>query len=78
MLFVVMLLYCFFGVVRFGCIGEILCCVVVIVVWTISLFMNCDGVRISCCTRFAGPLGFSLFITVEFKLLFCVSGKNVL
>ena len=35
--------FVFFGVVKFGCIGEILCCVVV-VVWTISSFMKCDGV----------------------------------
>ena len=34
----------FFDVVKFGCIGEILCCVVVTVVWTISSFMKCDGV----------------------------------
>ena len=33
----------FLGVVKFGRIGEILCCVVV-VVWTISSFMKCDGV----------------------------------
>ena len=36
------LLFC--GVVKFGCIGEILCCVVVTVVCTISSFMNCDGI----------------------------------
>ena len=36
--------FVFFSVVRFGCIGEILCCVVVTVVWTISSFMKCDGV----------------------------------
>ena len=35
--------FCIFGVVKFGCIGEILFCVVV-VVWTISSFMKCDGV----------------------------------
>ena len=35
--------FVFLGVVKFGCIGEILCCVVV-VVWTISSFMKCDGV----------------------------------
>ena len=32
------------GVVRIGCIGEILCCVVVTFVSTISSFTNCDGV----------------------------------
>ena len=31
------------GVVRFGCIGEIICCVVVTVVTT-SSFAKCDGV----------------------------------
>ena len=31
-------------VVRFGCVGEILCCVVVNVVSTISSFTKCDGV----------------------------------
>ena len=36
--------FVFLGVVRLGCIGEILCCVVVAVVWTISSIMNCDGV----------------------------------
>ena len=65
-------MFVFFGVVKFGCIGEILCCVVV-VVWTISSFMKCDGVWISCCVRFLVPS-----MTVEFKLLFRVSGKNVL
>ena len=69
--------FVFFGVLKFGCIGEILCCVVV-VVWTISSFMKCDGVWISCCVRFLVPLRFSLCMTVEFKLLFRVSGKNVL
>ena len=68
--------FLFLGVVRFGCIDEILCCVVVTVVWTISSFMKCDGVWISCCVRFLVPLKFSWCITVEFKLLFCVSGKN--
>ena len=33
-----------FGVVRFGCIGEIICCVVVTIVSTISSFIICDGV----------------------------------
>ena len=32
------------GVVRFGCISEILCCVVVAIVSTISSFAKCDGV----------------------------------
>ena len=32
------------GVVRFGCIGEILCCVVVITAVTTSSFAKCDGV----------------------------------
>ena len=32
------------GVVTFGCIGEILCCVVVTIVSTISSFTKCDGV----------------------------------
>ena len=36
--------FVFLGVVRLGCIGEILSCVVVAVVWTISSFMKCDGV----------------------------------
>ena len=40
--------------------------------------MKCDGVWISCCVRFLVPLRFSLCMTVEFKLLFRVSGKNVL
>ena len=53
-----------------------LCCVVV--VCTISSFMKCDGVWISCWVRFLVPLRFSLCMTVEFKLLFCISGKNVL
>ena len=38
--------FVFLGVVKFGRIGEILCCVVV--VCTISSFMKCDGVWISC------------------------------
>ena len=69
-------MFVFFGVVKFGRIGEILCCVVV--VWTISSLMKCDGVWISCCVRFLVPLRFSLCMIVEFKLLFRVSGKNVL
>ena len=32
------------GVVRFDCIGEMLCCVVVITVVTTSLFVKSDGV----------------------------------
>ena len=32
------------GVVRFGCIGEILFCVVVAIVSIISPFTKCDGV----------------------------------
>ena len=32
------------GVVRFGCIGEILCCVVVTTVVTTSSFAKCDDV----------------------------------
>ena len=36
--------FVFLGVVSLRCIGEILCCVVVVVVWTISSFMKCDGV----------------------------------
>ena len=71
-------MFVFLGEIRLGCIGEILCCVVVAVVWTISSFLKCDGVCISCCVRFLVPLRFSLCITVEFKLLFRVSGKNVL
>ena len=35
------------GVGRLGCIGEMLCCVVVITVVTISSFAKCDGVWIS-------------------------------
>ena len=69
--------FIFLGVVKLGCIGEMLCCVVV-VVWTISSFMKFDGVWISCCVRFLVPLRFSLCMTVEFKLFFRVSGKNVL
>ena len=68
--------FVFLGVVKFGRIGEMLCCVVV--VCTISSFMKCDGVWISCWVRFLVPLRFSLCMTVEFKLLFCISGKNVL
>ena len=56
--------FVFLGVVKFGRIGEILCCVVVD--WTISSFMKCDGVWISCCVRFLDPLRFSLCMTVEF------------
>ena len=36
--------FVFLGVVRLGCIGEIICCIVVVVVWTIFSFMKCDGV----------------------------------
>ena len=36
--------FVFFGVVRFGRIGEIICCVFVVVVWTTASFMKCDGV----------------------------------
>ena len=31
------------GFVRFGCIGETLCCVVVTIVSTISSITKCDG-----------------------------------
>ena len=31
------------GIVRYGCIGEILCCVVVAIVSTTSSFTHCDG-----------------------------------
>ena len=55
------------GVVGYGCIGEIFCCVVVITVVTTSSFANCDDVRFSCCMR------------VEFKLLFPIlSDRNEL
>ena len=36
--------FVFFGVLRFCRIGEIFCCVVVTVIWTISPFEGCDGV----------------------------------
>ena len=32
------------GVVRFGCIGEIFCCMLVTIVSITSSFMKCDGV----------------------------------
>ena len=44
MLLVVGLNFFVLGVVRFGCIGEILCCAVVTTVVTISPFVGCDDV----------------------------------
>ena len=69
-----------YGVVKLGCIGELLrCASVVVFVSTISSRTKCDGVCISCCVRFLVPFKLSLFINVEFKLLFPVlSGKNQL
>ena len=69
-----------FGVVKLGCIVEMLrCAFVVVMVSTISSLTNCDGVCISCCIRFLVPFKLSLFIKVEFKLIFPVlSGKNEL
>ena len=53
------------------------CASVVAIVSTISLFTKCDGVCISCCVKILVPFKLSLFINVEFKLLFLVlSGKN--
>ena len=52
------------------------CRSVVVFVSTISTFMKCNGVCISCCVRFRVPFKLSWFIKVEFKLLFPVlSGK---
>ena len=69
-----------FGVVKFGLIGEMLRCVsVVVIVLTVSSFIKCDEVCKSCCVRFLVPLKLSLFMNVEFKLLFpTLSGKNEL
>ena len=66
------------GVEGFGCIGEILCYVVVVVtVANTSSFAKCDGVWISCCVRFLVPLRFSCCMMVEFKLFFPIlSGRN--
>ena len=57
-----------------------LCCAsVVVIVSTISSITKCDGVCISCCIRFLVPFKLSLYIKVEFKLLFrALSGKNKL
>ena len=55
------------------------CASVVFSVSTISSFTKCDGVCISCCVRFLVSFRFSLYMNVEFKLLFPVlSGKNEL
>ena len=55
------------------------CASVVVIVSTISLLTKCDGVFISCWVGFLVPFKLSLFINVEFKLLFPVlSGKNEL
>ena len=55
------------------------CASVVAIVSTISLLTKCDGACISCCVRFLFPFKLSLFIKVEFKLLFpLLSGKNEL
>ena len=44
MLLVVTLDFLGFGVVRFGCIGEMFCCVVITIVSTNSSLKKCDGV----------------------------------
>ena len=55
------------------------CASVVVNVSTITSLIKCDWVCISCCVRFLVPFKFSLFLNVEFKLLFPVlSGKNEL
>ena len=55
------------------------CASVVVIVSTIFLLLKGDGVCISCCIRFLVPFKLTLFINVEFKLLFPVlSGKNEL
>ena len=53
------------------------CASVVVFVSIISALTKCDAVCISCCVRFLVPFKLSLFINVEFELLFPVfSGKN--
>ena len=67
------------GVERFGFIGEILCCVVVIIFSTISSFTGCGGIWLSCWVRFLVPFRFSCRIVVEFKLIFPILlGRNEL
>ena len=48
----------------------------VVIVSLISLFVKCDGVRISCCVRFLVPFKLSLFMNVELKLLFPALSEN--
>ena len=55
------------------------CASITVIVSTISSFTKCDGVCTSCYVRFLVPFRLSLFMNVEFKLLFPVlSGKNEL
>ena len=59
-----------------GCVGEILCCVVVGSVSTISLFTKSKGV--ACCVRFVVPFRVScLFTIVELKLLLLALSLNI-
>ena len=70
----------FFGVIKFDRLCEMLRCASVVVIFsTISSFTKWDGVCISCFVRFLVPFKLSLFMNVEFKLLFPVlSWKNEL
>ena len=53
------------------------CASVVVNVSTISSLTKCDGVCISCCVSFLVPFTLTLFVNVEFELLFPVRlGKN--
>ena len=62
-----------------GCIGEILCCVVVFTVVTVSSFAKSGGVWIFYCVSFLVPFRFSCCMRVDFKLLILVlSGRNEL
>ena len=69
--------FLFRGVVSVGWMEEMLCCVVVVIVSTISSLMKCDEVWISFCVQFFVPFKFScVILKVEFKLLFPVLSVN--
>ena len=58
------LLFLLCGVVIIGCIEEIICCVVVGNVSTISSFEKYDCVLLSCCVTFLILLKFFVFLKV--------------
>ena len=66
------------GVVSVGCIGEILCCVVLGIVCTISSLTKCDGLNILWSQVYSSDRVSCVFRNGEVNLLLLVLSLNIL